>query len=91
MKTPRHQTKLKTALERQIRHLDHCVTLVSNVDEEVYHLGREIFKNDLGLALWLTEPASVLKGAVPLEKLCTAKGREAVVESLKRIVYGVPV
>ena len=54
-----------------------------------YRLGRDVFRDDLGLALWFTEPASVLKGAVPLEKLRTAKGREAVVLGLKQIVCGV--
>ncbi len=89
MKSPTHQTKLKAALLRQIRHLDRCMALVPHVDEGVYRLGRELFKSDLGLALWLSEPASVLRGAIPLEKLRTAKGREAVVMGLKQIAYGV--
>lgn len=61
-----------------------ALALVPNVDEEVYRLGREVFKNDLGVALWLSEPASVLRGAISLEVLRTAKGRKAVVVGLKQ-------
>lgn len=89
MKKPAHQAKLQAALRRQMRHLDRCITLVSMVDEEIYSLGRDIFRNDAGLALWLTEPAAVLRGAIPLQKLRTAKGRKAVVIGLKQIAYGV--
>lgn len=89
MKKLAHQTEIHAALRRQIRHLEHCMTLVTKVDEEVYRLGRDVFRNDLGLSLWLSEPAFVLKGAVPLEKLRMAKGRKAVVVGLKQIAYGV--
>ncbi len=65
--------------------------LVDCVDLEIYALGRNIIIHAAGLTQWLTEPAPSLQGAVPLEKLRTAKGRAAVRDALLLIAHCVPV
>lgn len=90
MKTPSHQKKLKAALGKQVRHLNRCVQLVSNVDTEVYKLSRDIFSTDDAVALWLTEPAPSLRGAIPLVLMRSERGRKSVAEALKKIAHGVP-
>lgn len=90
MKTPAHQKQLKSALNQHIRHLNRCLKLISKVDLEVYALGRDIFTDDSALALWLIEPAPSLRGAIPLKRLRSAKGRTDVVRALTQIVHGIP-
>jgi len=91
MKPPKHHASLKASIRKQIRHLNRCLPLVSNIDPEIYALGRDLFTNDDGLAQWLTEPNPSIRGKVPLKHIRTAKGRHAVIESLKRILYGIPI
>lgn len=90
MKSPKHQTQLKAAIRQQIKHLNRYLTLIANVDEQTYALAREVFTTDAAVAQWLSEPAPSLWGGIPFLHMRSAKGRKAVVESLKRIVHGVP-
>lgn len=89
MKNPAHQKQLKSALNQHIRHLNRCLKLISKVDLEVYALGRDIFTDDVALAQWLSEPAPSLRGAIPLERLRSGKGRTEVVRALTQIAHGI--
>jgi uncharacterized protein (DUF2384 family) len=84
----RQRRRLVAALTAKIRHYERCLKLLPRVDAEVLEIGFELFSNELGLALWLCEPARALGGKIPLRVMRTARGRKEVVNILGAIAHG---
>lgn len=80
--------RLEAGLDREIRRLVRAKTLLGRIDPEVYRAGRVLFKNDAGLALWLSEPARSLLDRVPLAVMRTKAGREKVTNILRSLAHG---
>ncbi|KAB2906891.1 MAG: DUF2384 domain-containing protein [Dechloromonas sp.] len=83
-----HHRRLAAGLERQVGHLRRSILLLDRVDPEIYRAGRSLFSSDLGLALWLSEPARSLGGRVPLSIMRTKKGRAKVKDVLVALAHG---
>lgn len=77
------------------RHSDHArrIEQLRVCDPELIALTRDVFDSDQGAASWLLMPTHALaglNGAVPVDLLDTADGREAVRQLLRKIEYDIP-
>jgi uncharacterized protein (DUF2384 family) len=86
--SPAQQRRLTAAVRAQIKHYERCGKLLLRVDAEVLAAGRDLFKEESGLVLWLCEPAHSLGGKLPLHVMRTAAGRKLVAGILRSIAYG---
>lgn len=84
----RQRRRLEAAIEATIRRYRRCLKSVSDLDQEVYSAGMELFEDESSLATWLCEPARALSGKAPLDVMRLKKGREEVVSILRSIAQG---
>lgn len=88
--TPAQYRRLSAGLDHEIERLVRAKARLDRVDQEIYLVGRDLFRDDAGLALWLSEPAPALGGRIPTVVMRTKAGRTKVLGVLKALVHGIP-
>ncbi len=86
--TERSFRRMEACLRAEIRHYEQCLALIRSLPPEVLIAGRELFRDERALALWLCEPVHALGGRVPLFHLRSATQRAQVVNLLRALVNG---
>ncbi len=62
--------------------------LLAHADSEVLAAGRQVFRSDAAVALWLCTPARFADGKRPLKLLRTSEGRQKVASILIGLAHG---
>lgn len=87
--TSRQRRRLQAGIKAEIGRYQRCLELIGYVDAEVLAAGMALFATEAALAIWLSEPARLLGGKVPLKVMETGQGRRRVAIALTQIAHGV--
>jgi len=83
------KSKVLRALKKEIGRLGRQHTLLKQTSPEIFEKTLATLESAEGAALWLSHRQFFARNKTPAELAQTALGREAVVNQLMRIEYGV--